>query len=90
MDEKTRGNFRIAANILAHCFVLGFIILMIMAFIYMFGGIWAYGIHSKWFHLTYENYCFVMYSAMALLKLLVIFFFGIPWLAIRLVLIKKT
>ena len=89
MEDKTRLTLKTAANLLAHGFVIGFVVLLAMIALYMFGGIWAYGIHSKWFHLTYESYCFVMYSIMISLKLMIFFFFGIPWLAIRLTLINK-
>jgi hypothetical protein len=88
-EAEKRQTLKLAANFLAHGFVIGFGILMCLIVLYIFGGIWAYSIHSKWFHLAYEDYCLIMFYLMASLKLMTFFFFGIPWLAIRIVLLKR-
>ena len=88
INNQTRDHLELSANLLAHCFVLGFTVLMVWLAIYIVGGSSIFDIHSKWFNLTFERFGFIMYCGMATLKMILFFFFGIPWLAIRLILIE--
>lgn len=88
-EAEKRQSLKIAANFLAHGFVIGFAILMLMLFVYMYGGNYGYKIHAKWFPMSYETYCALLFYIMASLKLMIFFFFGIPWLAIRIVLLQR-
>ncbi len=89
ITEDKRNTLKLVANFLAHCFVIGFAMLMLVVMLFMFEGAWTYSIHSKWFHLDYETYCLLMLALMAALKMMLFLFFGIPWLAIRIILIKR-
>ena len=81
---------KLLAGVLARCFFIGFVLLMLWLMLYMFCGTWAYQIHTKWFSLSYEHFGFVMYCGMMALKLTLFFLFGIPWLAIRMTLIRQA
>jgi hypothetical protein len=45
----------------------------------------AYSIHSKWFNLTRHEFEMMNYFGMALVKMIAVMFFGVPYLAIWLV-----
>lgn len=87
-DGKNREMLKLTSHVLAHCFFIGFGLLMLWTMVYLFYGTWEYGINSKWFGLSFESFGFVMYCGMTALKLTLFFLFGIPWLAIRLTLVK--
>ena len=53
-------------------------------------GDMIFGLHGGMFGLSGHELSLVHYSGLAVAKLIVIFVFFIPWLAIRLVLRKQT
>ena len=89
IKNQTRDHLELTASLLAHCFVLGFTVLLLWLAIYMVGGSSIYAVHTKWFNVTFERFGFIMYCGMASLKMVLFFVFGIPWLAIRLILIEN-
>ncbi len=57
--------------------------LLIFSFlIFAFAGDWAHRIHSRWFPISKEAFNVVIYSWIALLKLVVIAFNLVPYLAL--------
>lgn len=88
-NECTIKILKLLAALLGRCFLIGFALLLFSQLLYMLAGPWAYEIHSKWFCLTYERFGFVMYCGLATFKLLLFFAFGIPWLAIHVLLCRR-
>ena len=89
MLESTRNVFDTLAKILLRCWIFGSALLVIW-----FGAAWLLGdiihkLHGPMFGITMHEFDVIFYGALGMLKLCVLVFFFIPWLAIRLVL-KKT
>ncbi len=78
----------VVAKILLRCWIFGFVLLLIWFGAFMSGAV--HNLHGSMFGLSPHDLGIIHYSGMAFLKLVVICFFFFPWLAIRLVLRKRT
>ena len=67
------------------CTILNFALLLFSSLMCMCAGDWAYRIHSKLFSISRETFNVVIYSFLALYKLLVIVFILIPYMALLIV-----
>ena len=76
----------VVSKTLLWCFVLGFLSMLLWFGFFLLGGDFAYDIHSKMFDITDHEFEMMNYFGMAVLKILVWMFFGIPYIATRLVL----
>ena len=76
----------VVSKTLLWCFVLGFLSMLLWFGFFLLGGDFAYDIHSKMFDITEHEFEMMNYFGMAGLKILVWMFFGIPFIATRLVL----
>ena len=76
----------VVSKTLLWCFVLGFLSMLLWFGFFLLGGDFAYNIHSKMFDLTEHEFEMLNYYGMAGLKIIVWMFFGIPFIATRLVL----
>ena len=47
LDNQTRDHLQLTANLLAHCFVLGFTVLMVWLAVFIIGGSSIFDIHTK-------------------------------------------
>ena len=92
MTESNNVNelFDTLAKILLRCFVMGYVLLLVWFIVSFFGGGLIYGIGGKLFGLTPHEVDLINYCGMAFVKCAVILFFLIPYIAIRLVLRKRT
>jgi len=93
MTESKHANepFDTIARILLRCFVLGYALLLLWFAVYLCGGELLYGrLGGKLFGLTQHEVDAINYCGMAVVKGLVLLFFLIPYVAIRLVLRKST
>ena len=86
-DDCTQLLDRIAA-VLIRCFLLTLALLLVWFAIYQAAGDWAYGTTARLYDITRRDYTLLNCYGMAFLKLGAYLFFLIPWLAIRLVLLK--
>ena len=86
----TSTDLEVVMNVLSKtllwCFVIGYLTLLIWFGFFLLGGEFAYNIHSRMFDLTEHEFEMMNYYGMAGLKIIVWLFFGIPYIAIRLVL----
>ena len=78
------------AKVLLRCFVLGLIPLLLWFGMLVFAGDWVYNIHSKWFDITRHEFDLIHYCGSGLLKLCIFLLFLFPYIAIRLVLMKRV
>lgn len=78
----------VVAKILLRCWIFGFVSLFIWFGAFMSGVV--YKLHGPLMDLSIHDLNVIHYCGMAFAKLCVILFFFFPWLAIRLVLRKKT
>jgi uncharacterized protein DUF6868 len=76
----------VTAKILLRCFILNFALILIWFFFLLIGNGWGYEFHLKIFDITRHEFVLINYCGIAFAKLCNIFFFGFPYVAIRLVL----
>lgn len=90
MSGSTNVNehLEIAAQILIRCFFMGFIILGFWFLSFVFAGELVYKIQSSWVKISIEQFYFISYTGMLVVKMVSFFFFLFPYIAIRLVLKK--
>lgn len=86
MADSTRDVFDTLAKVLLRCWLLGFALLFIWLGAVLLMGKTIHDLHGPMFRLSNHELDVIFYCGMGLLKLLVLVFFFIPWLSIRLVL----
>jgi hypothetical protein len=67
------------------CTILNVALLLLSSLLCVCAGDWVYRIHSKWFSISRETFNVVIYSFIALYKILVIVFILIPYIALLIV-----
>ncbi len=77
------------AKVLLWCFVLGAVLLLFWFVLFLVAGECIYGLQSKWILITPHEFDLICYCGMGLVKLFVLLFFLIPYIAIRCVLRKQ-
>lgn len=77
------------AQVLLRCFVFGFLFLLLWAVAYLAGSGVIYR-QGTWFGLTPHEINVIHYCGMGFVKGCVLLFFLVPYMAIRLVLRKRT
>ena len=82
--------FDTLAKILWRCFLLGYLVLLLWFAMYVFAGNVIFGSHGKLFGLTEREMGIIHYCGMAVFKCAALLFFLFPYIAIRLVLRKRT
>lgn len=88
MSESKQSTefFAMLARVLLRCWVFGFVLLLIWLGVILLAGDFIHRLHGSMFGLSKHELDLIFYCGMGLLKLLVLVFFFIPWLAIRLML----
>ncbi|MCK5878340.1 MAG: hypothetical protein KAH24_01075 [Holophagae bacterium] len=76
------------AEILIRCFWYSVVLLTFSVLIFLVAGDAAYEIHSTMYDISKHEFVLMYYYGMAFLKILMILFFLIPYIAIRVVLKK--
>lgn len=72
-------------GVLGWCTILGWALLLIWWAMVALAGDWMFQTHDKWFELSRPAFYVTHYAGMGLYKLLIIVFFLLPYLALRLV-----
>ena len=88
MTDQTRDLLTTFTSVLLRCWVLGFVLLFIWFGTTQLLGEIIFKLHGPMFGLSSHERDLVFYCGMGLLKLFVLVFFFIPWIAIKLVLRK--
>ena len=88
MTDSTHEFFEILGKVLLRCWVFGFLLLLLWFGSFMTGTL--HKLHGPMFGLSPNDLNVIHYSGMAFAKLAVILFFFCPWLAIKLVLRKRS
>jgi len=89
MPESTRHVFEAISGILLRCWLFGFVLLLIWLTAVLLMGEVIHKLHGSLFGLSGHELDVILYCFMGSFKLLVLAFFFIPWLSIRLVLRKS-
>jgi|SRR5690606_15498458 hypothetical protein len=74
------------ARILIRCFVISVIILIISFLVYLFARDPLYSVYASWFPIAEEQFHLLMIGGMGIWKIIILLFYLIPYVAIRLVL----
>jgi len=77
------------AGIFIRCFFLAYALLLIWFVFFWAGGDWGYNLTSHWFTVSKHEYDLVCYYGIAFMKICVLTFFLLPYIAIKLVLRKN-
>ena len=83
-DPKTIELFETLAKVLLRCGVLGYVLLLLSVGVILIAGDPIYRLSL--FGLSKHELELIIYECIVLMKVIVLLFFLIPWLAIRLVL----
>jgi hypothetical protein len=90
-ESKTVNElFDTLARVLLRCFVLGYALLLLWVVLYVVAGDVMNGAFGTLFGLTPQEANRVHYYGIAFVKCVVLLFFLFPYVAIRLVLSKRT
>lgn len=89
MTNQTTESLEVVGKILLRCWTLGLLLLLIWFGFFMVAPNVIYGLHGRLFNLTPHELNIIHYSGMAFVKLVVICFFFLPWVAIRMVLKRQ-
>jgi len=77
------------AGVLIRCFVLAICLLLLWFVFYLVAADWAYSIHSRWFEIDRHNFDMMNYYGMGITKTFTFLFFLLPFISIKLILLKK-
>ena len=88
MQESTRDYFEALAKILLRSWIFSFVLLALWLGAFLVMGELIYKLHGPLFGITSHELDVMFYGGMGLLKIVVLLFFFIPWLSMRLVLKK--
>lgn len=85
MPESTTDFFRVLAKVLLRCWVFGYALLFIWLGAVLLRGETIHKLHGHLFNLSTDQLHLIHYCGIGLLKLFIMIFFFIPWVAIKLV-----
>ena len=88
-DSQTIDFFDTLAKVLLRCAVFGYLLLLLTIGIYLFAGGEIYRLNASVIDLSKHEFDLIIYGCVVLIKIVVLLFFFIPWVAIRLVLRKS-
>ena len=75
----------IVRKVLLWCTVINYGVLLVWWLCFLFAHEWMYGLHSRWFHVSVEQFDALHYAGMALYKIGILLFNLVPSIALRLV-----
>ena len=91
ISDSTRQNLEVVSGILIRVFLYGLGLLLLAGLPIMLLGDQVYAVHHTFFAaMSKEQHGMLMFSWLGNLKLLLIMFFLLPWLAIRSMLKQAT
>lgn len=73
----------VARKALLWCTVINYGILLIWFLFFMLAHDWMYLLHSRWFHLSVDQFDMLHYGGMAIFKIGIILFNLVPYIALR-------
>jgi hypothetical protein len=81
---NNRDLFGVLAKILLRCWMLGFALLLLWAGVIVLGREPVYRLNGNIFGLTEHEFDVIFYAGIVFTKALVLLFFFLPWLTLRL------
>jgi hypothetical protein len=71
------------SDFLLLCLAINYFIITLVFFSSVFARGWMFRLHTRWFHLSEENFDSVHYAGMAAYKIGILLFNLIPYVALR-------
>ena len=87
-SSDINGLLEALSKVLIRCFIIGILLMLFWACLFMVGADFAYGIHSKWFDISRQQFHLICYGGMGIVKIIILTFFLLPYISIRMVLAK--
>ena len=75
----------IVRKVLLWCSVINYGVLIVWWLFFLLAHEWMYGLHSRWFHVSVEQFDTLHYAGMALYKIGILLFNLVPYIALRIV-----
>jgi len=75
----------IIRDVLAWCSVMNIILLLLWFIIFSLASDWVYRLHHKWYKLSQDAFNTIHYCGIAFLKIVILVFNIVPYLALRIV-----
>lgn len=88
--ETNQAFFETMAKVLIRSWWLGVGLIFLWFVVFLLTNEWGYNLHSRWFEITKQEYDLLNYYGMAFVKMIIFFFFLIPYLSIRMVFCSKN
>jgi hypothetical protein len=89
-DPRITDFYNTLAKALLRCGVFGYLLLLLGAGVILIAGDPIYRLNSSLFGLSKHELELIIYECIVLMKVIVLLFFLIPWIAIRMVLRKAN
>ena len=91
MHDSNNANemLEVTAQVLIRCFVMGVLVLLFWLGALMLAGDLAYSVHAKIAPISREQFYFINYAGGLMTKAAVFILFFFPYIAIRLVIMKR-
>ena len=88
-NERNDVLLRTVATILLRSFLFGLAFLLLWFFLYLIALGWMFEINARWFNIDRRDFELINYFGIGFLKICILLFFLLPYLAIRSMLQKK-
>lgn len=88
-DERYDIFLRILASILIRSFLFGLAFLLIWFISYLIAPGWMFQMNARWFNIGQRDFELINYFGVGFVKVIILLFFLIPYLAIRSMLRKR-
>jgi hypothetical protein len=88
-NERNDVFLPILAKILLRSFLFGLALLLLWFLLYLIAPGWMFEMNAKWFNINKRDFELINYFGMGFVKVSILFFFFIPYLAIRSMLRKR-
>ncbi len=89
-DERNDAFLQTLATLFLRSFLLGVAFLLFWFLLYMIAPGWLFEINAKWFDIERRDFELINYFGMGFMKISILLFFLLPYLAIRSMLRKRT
>ena len=76
-------SIEVVRRALLWCVIINYEILLIWFLFFILAHDWMYLLHSRWFHISVDQFDMLHYAGMAIFKIGILLFNVVPYLALR-------
>jgi len=88
-NERNDAFLQTTATIMLRSFLFGLVFLLLWFFLYLIAPGWMFDINARWFNIDRRDFELINYFGIGFLKICILLFFLLPYLAIKSMLGKK-